>query len=1727
MTPPATVDNGDADCADSGEALGTEPALDCDDNDNTRSSLIAEIVGDNIDNDCNGAAVCLLDADNDGHLLPTPVSLGSLDADCADVNEGLSTDPKDDCDDNNAGRHPGLSEVAGNDGDEDCNGVALCFVDADNDGDRLATNPTATTVGNNDADCSDTAEAVSTDPATDCDDADATRAGRFNEIVGDNLDNDCDGTATCYFDADNDGYLLSSPIAYSNPTGNPLNCGDAFEGLASERTPNLAVDCDDNNASARPGISEVAGNSFDDNCDGSITCFVDADADNHLWPDSRTNAARLITHFTNEGAKGGATCSYATGYGAYALPGDSNFDECDDFHATAFSGATEAPGNDLDEDCSGDMLCYTDTDNDGFGSGLGSLTASLNATSGLYSTTCTASTAFSLIGTGANVDCNNSSAAVHPGSCASLAAGDGTACAVNTETIGNDIDEDCSGQMLCYVDNDNDGFGTAFTSSVSTSGGVTCTSNTLASTVGGGATGAGNTTFDCDDYASAIKPGATESVDIYDNNCDGAYACYADSDGDNYGTGSSATTYTQRCDTGPGSLTSNDCVDSGIVDGIGAASINPGAAETFPAGVNDADENCDGAYLCYADGDNDGYGTTAQAANGAQTCTANTTASKVGGGAQQAGNTTFDCNDGSNVINPAATETNSNDVDENCDNSWLCWTDADNDGYGTATSVSVSAATCTTSITASVTGGGTYSVGTATAGSFDCRDTDAAINPAATEQVGGTAAAFPWTSVNAPAVDENCNGYFSCYADPDNDNYYASGATTSDSFTTTCALATNAAEVSGDCAGTDATINPGATDSPTDDIDQNCDGAYACYVDNDNDGFGTTSTGNAPAGQTCTAAMYFASNATETNDYTQYIGPGAGEICDGVNNLTGATGDPAGTCPAGCAGQFNSTSNRGYMFCRITSTTTGARTQTVHRRKCQAQTGMDLASIDSETENTWLADNASTNTATSAFGGGYIGGIQMQGGDNWKWRWAGNGRLTLNAFSRSTTSEGDGRFGYANWNTSEPNNSGMCMQLYGSGSSAKYKWDDVGCTAELGESFCEWAAENNSRPELRLPLNTYSTLRGNGSGGTYAETWCPEGQVAVGLFTQGPSGSGTLNRIGLRCAAISATTNTATYPYTYGLSFGGVASEPVSNGTNAGTIYRDDCAAGSALVGINLRAGGLIDGAAAVCAPYTVSGTTVSVGGTTTLTNRVGTGGTGYNDRCNGTAIVNGLRYRAGSMIDAASFACVDPVLQANATQVSQNAGSYLPQRGGTGGSPFTLSCNERETLMGLRINYSGSGNGLDRVSPRCRPTFQATAAATEPYSVNLNTGNLTYDETGCCGGSGGTFVIADCNAGEHLVGINTKADGQVRAIQPLCATLSVSGNTIVRGTERSLGVWGYQQGTFFSDICPGNEVASQLRIRSGGGVDALGVTCAKPTVGAIGRTVPLDVQLNSSTAIGGNGVSGAQNTGSQGNDYSMSCSGNGGRNDIAYDWTAPSSGVFIASTANQAGYNANTSYGTDTAIAVYSVTSTGAVGGEIACNDDNPFAGQADLGSARYSSIAAFTAVSGTRYRIVVGAYDGDVSYNLDVFKRGVFTSAGASFVTSGTAYFVGASDSLNNGTLYTNYIARSSISGFPSSWSYRSGSDITLLWQAPFSATRTFAFDSCPSGSGSSCIANTGLLATATVNAATGAVTCGVPAGFNFAAGYGTFTSAVTAGNFYCIIYDGTGTWFSVDVR
>jgi hypothetical protein len=277
---------------------------------------------------------------------------------------------------------------------------------------------------------------------------------------------------------------------------------------------------------------------------------------------------------------------------------------------------------------------------------------------------------------------------------------------------------------------------------------VTCASSAVASSVGGGSTGSTNTTFDCDDLVATIKPGATELVDIYDNNCDGFYACFPDADGDDYGAGASNAGFTARCDTGPGSLTSNDCADSGSVDGVPAANINPGATESFTAGVNDADENCDGTYVCYADTDNDGYGSNSQSnSTGGVTCTANTAASKVGGGSSSASNTTFDCNDSSAAIKPGATELGPNDIDENCDATYNCLQDSDNDSYGSNNSITISnGQNCTdnTGATARALVATSAVPGNTT---FDCNDGNASINPAADD------AAY-WD-----ATDVDCDGY--------------------------------------------------------------------------------------------------------------------------------------------------------------------------------------------------------------------------------------------------------------------------------------------------------------------------------------------------------------------------------------------------------------------------------------------------------------------------------------------------------------------------------------------------------------------------------------------------------------------------------------------------------------------------------------------------------------------------------------------------------------------------------------------------------------------------------------------------------------------------------------------------------------------------------------------------------------------------------------------------------
>jgi hypothetical protein len=104
---------------------------------------------------------------------------------------------------------------------------------------------------------------------------------------------------------------------------------------------------------------------------------------------------------------------------------------------------------------------------------------------------------------------------------------------------------------------------------------------------------------DCNDADPAISPGTAEVVaDGIDQDCDGGDTCYADVDGDMYGSSTTVLSEDRHC-TGEGeSQASTDCDD-------GDPNVSPEATEVVADGI---DQDCDGHEICYADFDGDGYG---------------------------------------------------------------------------------------------------------------------------------------------------------------------------------------------------------------------------------------------------------------------------------------------------------------------------------------------------------------------------------------------------------------------------------------------------------------------------------------------------------------------------------------------------------------------------------------------------------------------------------------------------------------------------------------------------------------------------------------------------------------------------------------------------------------------------------------------------------------------------------------------------------------------------------------------------------------------------------------------------------------------------------------------------------------------------------------------------------------------------------------------------------------
>lgn len=297
---------------------------------------------------------------------------------------------------------------------------------------------------------------------------------------------------------------------------------------------------------------------------------------------------------------------------------------------------------------------------------------------------------------------------------------------------------------------------------------------------------------DCDDGDNSIYPGAPETCDGVDQDCDTVadnglttFDYYTDGDGDGFGAGS--VSLSDCASTAPSgySDTDDDCDD-------GNGDSYPGAPEICDGEDNDCDTVVDNdAELVdwYPDTDDDGYGD----ADGEvlEAC------------AEPTGYTTdnTDCDDTDDTVYPGATDTWYDDVDSDCagDNDF----DADGDGYASAaedrgrdcddTDAEVYPdaedvwydgvdSNCDEVNDYDADGDGFES---AEYGGDDCDDTDTAFNPGADDTLND-------------GIDNNCDGLDPVDADYD-----------------------GVSEVD-DCDDNDAAVSPELEEVPGDGVDNDC-----------------------------------------------------------------------------------------------------------------------------------------------------------------------------------------------------------------------------------------------------------------------------------------------------------------------------------------------------------------------------------------------------------------------------------------------------------------------------------------------------------------------------------------------------------------------------------------------------------------------------------------------------------------------------------------------------------------------------------------------------------------------------------------------------------------------------------------------------------------------------------------------------------------------------------------
>jgi len=368
--------------------------------------------------------------------------------------------------------------------------------------------------------------------------------------------------------------------------------------------------------------------------------------------------------------------------------------------------------------------------------------------------------------------------------------------------------------------------------------------------------------LDCNDQLAVINPGAVEACDGSDTDCNGLVDDGLDNDDDDY----------RICDVPA------DCNDED-------ANVFPNAVEL----CNGEDTDCngfidDGVGLEFADGDGDGWSQCRD-----------------------------DCDDDDFTVNPGVEES-CDGVDNDCDGLTDEGLDLDGDGVP-----------------------GAHPGCLAAFGAVDCDDDDASLFPGAPELCDG--------------LDNDCDTQVDENLDFDGDGF------------TSC---------EGDCDSLDADVYPGAVDS-CDGLDNNCDGVIDEGSDNDGDGQSSCAgdcndllaTVYLGAPEICDGADNDCDNLPGDNEVDQdgdgasecdgdcdetdaNIGPGITELCNGIDD------DCDGVIPA----DELDTDLDGYVGCTPAGCSIGLVNDSDDATFWDSMTALDALGVSS----TQFNDAASTNT---------------------------------------------------------------------------------------------------------------------------------------------------------------------------------------------------------------------------------------------------------------------------------------------------------------------------------------------------------------------------------------------------------------------------------------------------------------------------------------------------------------------------------------------------------------------------------------------------------------------------------------------------------------------------------------------------------------------------------------------------------------------------------------------